>query len=115
MIRSPHRPLDGSEVDPYPSQLVAGLLTSSLAENDSRLFLATLHKVSLEWGWDRLSRDSGIRLGRLRKTMTPGARPRLSTVIRILKALGIRLAVSTRAKSKARPRGNSGSVERSSR
>ncbi|MDR1732499.1 MAG: putative addiction module antidote protein [Synergistaceae bacterium] len=57
--------------------------------NDIRCFLSTLRKVAEAKGWSELSRKTGLPRSTLYAALSGETDPRISTVMKILNALGI--------------------------
>ena len=67
---------------------------------DGTLIRAALNDVSRARGMSQLARDSGITREGLYKALSPSGNPEFSTVLKVIKALGLELraAPTTRAK-----------------
>ncbi len=72
-------------------ETIAEYLSVALEDPDPDMFLVAVRNVARARGMAQLARDS--RLGResLYKALTPGARPRYDTVLKVLRALGVKL------------------------
>jgi probable addiction module antidote protein len=72
---------------------VAAYLDAVLEEEDPDLLLLALGDVARARGMTDLARRAGLGRESLYKALTPGAQPRLPTVMKVLQALGLRLRV----------------------
>jgi probable addiction module antidote protein len=72
-------------------EVIAEYLTAALEENDYALLLTAIANVAKARGMAQLARDTGLGRESLYKALAPGAKPHYDTVLRILRALGIRL------------------------
>ena len=57
--------------------------------NDAQFLLSTLRKVAEAKGWSALSRDTGLPRSTLYAALSGETDPKMSTVMKILKALGV--------------------------
>jgi probable addiction module antidote protein len=62
--------------------------------NDVRYLLSTLRKVAEAKGWSVLSREAGISRSVLYAALSGKTDPRIGTVMKILKALGIQIVTN---------------------
>lgn len=70
---------------------VAEYMTAVLETNDANLLLLALGDVARARGMAQVARDAGLGRESLYKALAPGAKPRFETVMRVVKALGVRL------------------------
>lgn len=70
---------------------VAECMTAVLETGDPDLLLLALGDVARAKGMAQVARDSGLGRESLYKALTPGAKPRFDTVLKIARALGVRL------------------------
>ncbi|MCB1621925.1 MAG: putative addiction module antidote protein [Thiothrix sp.] len=70
---------------------IAEYLTAALEDDDPDVFLMALRTVARARGMAQLAKDTGLGRESLYKALSPGAKPRYDTMMRIIKALGIRL------------------------
>lgn len=75
-------------------ETIAEYLTAVLEENDPELFLAAVGDIAKARGMAQIARDAGLGRESLYKALAPGAKPRYDTVLRVLRALGVKLTVS---------------------
>ena len=84
------RPFDmanylGDEAD------VAEYMRQVMEDGDPALLGAALGDVARARGMAQLARDTGLGRESLYKALAPGAKPRYDTVLKVCKALGVRL------------------------
>lgn len=70
---------------------VAEYLTAVLEADDPDLLLVALGDVARARGMAQIAKDAGLGRESLYKALAPGAKPRFDTVLRVAKALGVRL------------------------
>ena len=78
-------------------EMMAEYLTAAMEEENPDVFLAALSDVAKARGIAQLAKDTGLGRESLYKSISPGAKPRFDTIMKITKALGIPLAVKTAA------------------
>lgn len=79
--------------------IITEYLTASLEDPNPDAFIEALATVARAKGMTQLARDSGLGRESLYKTLSPGAKPRFETIMKITKALGVPLtpaSMSTR-------------------
>lgn len=74
---------------------IAEYMTAMLETGDSAMLLMALNDVARARGMAQVARDSGLGRESLYKALAPGAKPRFDTILKVLSALGIRLAAVT--------------------
>ena len=74
-------------------EMMAEYLTAAMEDENPDIFLAALADVAKARGIAQLAKAAGLGRESLYKTLSPGAKPRFDTIIKITKALGIPLAV----------------------
>lgn len=72
-------------------EAVAEYLTAALEDPNPDLFLAAIKNVARVRGMAQLAKDTGLGRESLYKALAPGAKPRYDTILRVTRALGIRL------------------------
>lgn len=72
-------------------ETISVYLTEALESGDDDVFLAALGDVIKARGMAAVAGQAGVGRESLYKTLTPGSKPRLETVFKLLHALGIRL------------------------
>ena len=72
---------------------IAEYMTAVLETGDTDLLLLALGDVARARGMAQVAKDSGLGRESLYKALTPGAKPRFDTVLKVARALGVRLGV----------------------
>lgn len=75
-------------------EVVAEYLTAALEDEDPDVFLAAVGNVAKARGMSAFAERAGLGRESLYKALTPGAKPRYDTVLRVLQSLGVKLSVS---------------------
>jgi probable addiction module antidote protein len=75
-------------------ETIAEYLTAALENPDPDVFLAAVRNVARARGMTQLAKDAGLGRESLYKALTPGAKPRYDTVLKLLQVLGIKLTAS---------------------
>ena len=75
-------------------QTVAEYLTAALEDSNPDVFLTAVRDVARARGMAQLAKDAGLGRESLYKALTPGAKPRYDTVLKLLNALGVRLSAT---------------------
>jgi probable addiction module antidote protein len=75
-------------------ETIAEYLTAALENPNPDVFLAAVRNVARARGMTQLARDAGMGRESLYKALTPGAKPRYDTVLKLLQALGVKLVAS---------------------
>jgi probable addiction module antidote protein len=70
---------------------MAHYLTLALEDGDAHLLAAVLGDIAKAHGMTEISRATGLSREALYKALRPNAQPRLDTINRVCKALGVRL------------------------
>ena len=73
---------------------VIGFINACLEEDDCETLWASLGDIARSRGMTQLSRETGITRDGLYKAFAPGGDPSFSNVMKVLRALGLRLSVS---------------------
>lgn len=73
-------------------ETIAEYLTAALEDPNPDVFLAAVRDVARARGMAQLARDAGLGRESLYKALTPGAKPRQATVLKLLHALGVNLS-----------------------
>jgi probable addiction module antidote protein len=76
---------------------IAEYITAVLETDDPDLLLAALGDVARARGMAEVARDAGLGRESLYKALTPGAKPRFDTVLKVARALGVRLCARAEA------------------
>jgi probable addiction module antidote protein len=72
-------------------ETIAEYLTAALEDENPDMLLIALKDVARAKGMTQLAEDTGLGRESLYKALTPGAKPRYDTVLKVIKALGVRL------------------------
>jgi probable addiction module antidote protein len=75
-------------------EVVAEYLTAALEDPNPDVFLAAVGNVAKARGMSAIAEASGLGRESLYKALTPGAKPRYDTVLKVLQSLGVKLSVS---------------------
>jgi probable addiction module antidote protein len=73
-------------------EAIAEYLTAVLEAGDADLLLLALGDVARARGMGKVAEESGLGRESLYKALVPGAKPRFDTVLKVTRALGIRLS-----------------------
>lgn len=72
---------------------IAEYMNTVLETGDTDLLLLALGDVARARGMAQVAKDAGLGRESLYKALTPGAKPRFDTVVKVARALGVRLTV----------------------
>ena len=72
-------------------EVIAEYLAAAMEDFDMDIFLAALNEVAKARGIARLAEMTGLNRESLYKALSPGAKPRFDTIMKITKALGFPL------------------------
>jgi probable addiction module antidote protein len=75
---------------------MAAYLEAALSEGDPSLVVQALGAIAKARGMAQIAKDTGLRRESLYKALSPDGNPEFNTVIKVVKALGIRLHAETR-------------------
>ncbi len=75
-------------------ETIAAYLTAALEDPNPDVFLAAVRDVARARGMTQLAKDAGLGRESLYKALTPGAKPRYDTILKLLHVLGIKLTAS---------------------
>jgi probable addiction module antidote protein len=75
-------------------QAIAEYLTAVLEEDDPALLAAALGDVARARGMSEIAAKSGLTREALYKALRPDAQPRFDTIVRVCKALGVKLVAT---------------------
>lgn len=70
---------------------IAEYLSAALEDPNPDMFLVAVKNVARARGITQLARDTGFGRESLYKALAPGAKPRYDTVLKVLRALGVKL------------------------
>lgn len=71
--------------------VVAEYLNAALEDENPDVFLQAIADVAKARGMTQLAKDTGLGRESLYKALTPGAKPRYDTVLKLMRALGVEL------------------------
>lgn len=71
---------------------VAEYMTAMLETDDPDLVLLALADIARARGMAQVARDAGLGRESLYKALAPGAKPRFDTIVKVARALGVRLS-----------------------
>ena len=72
-------------------ETIAAYLSEALEDPDPDTFLMAVRTVVRARGMTQLAKDAGLGRESLYKALTPGAKPRYDTIMKVIRALGITL------------------------
>ena len=75
-------------------ETIAEYLTAALEDPNPDVFLAAVRDVARARGMAQLAKDAGLGRESLYKALTPGAKPRYDTVLKLLHALGVKITAT---------------------
>ena len=75
-------------------ETIAAYLTAALEDPNPDVFLAAVRDVARARGMAQLARDAGLGRESLYKALTPGAKPRYDTMLKLLHALGVKISAT---------------------
>jgi probable addiction module antidote protein len=89
----PHRKLLPFDAARYLTDeaAVAEYMNAVLESGDSDLLLLALGDIARARGMAQVAKDTGLGRESLYKALAPGAKPRFDTVLRVARALGVKL------------------------
>lgn len=88
------KPFDTSEYLDN-EEVISEYLSVAAATGDPDDLLIALSNVAKARGMTQLAKDAGVGRESLYKTLAPGAKPRYSTILKILTALGLSMRFET--------------------
>ncbi|MDE1008178.1 MAG: putative addiction module antidote protein [Paraburkholderia fungorum] len=72
-------------------EMIAEYLNAALEESDADVLLAAIADIAKARGIAKVAADAGLGRESLYKTLAPGSKPRMDTVFKLLRALGVKL------------------------
>jgi len=75
-------------------EVVAEYLTAALEDANPDVFLVAVGQVAKARGMSAVAENTGLGRESLYKALTPGAKPRYDTVLKVLQGLGVKLTVT---------------------
>jgi probable addiction module antidote protein len=74
-------------------EMIAEYLSAALEDENPDVFLAAISDVAKARGMTAIANSTGLGRESLYKALTPGAKPRYETIIKVLHGLGVKLTV----------------------
>jgi probable addiction module antidote protein len=71
---------------------IAEYMTAVLETEDTDLLLLALSDVARAKGMAQVAKDAGLGRESLYKALAPGAKPRLDTILKVARALGVKFS-----------------------
>ena len=81
-------------------EAIATYLSSILEEGDPNLLISAIGDVAKAIGMSHIAEDSGLGRESLYKALTPGAKPRFETILKVLNSLGVTINIMPIIKKK---------------
>jgi probable addiction module antidote protein len=78
-------------------EAIAAYVAAVLESGDADLLILALGDIARARGMAQVARDTGLGRESLYKALTPGAKPRFDTVLKVARALGIHLTAVAHA------------------
>ena len=75
-------------------ETISEYITAALEDSNPDVFLTAVRDVARARGMAQLAKDDGLGRESLYKALTPGAKPRYDTMLKLLHALGVKLSAS---------------------
>ena len=75
-------------------EVVAEYLTAALEDSNPDVFLSAVGQVAKARGMSAVAESTGLGRECLYKALTPGAKPRYDTVLKVLQGLGVKITVT---------------------
>ncbi len=75
-------------------EVIAEYLTAALEDSNPDVFLSAVGQVAKARGISAIAETTGLGRESLYKALTPGAKPRYDTVLKVLQSLGVKLTVT---------------------
>jgi len=72
-------------------ETIAAYLTEALEDPEPDMFIIAVKTVARARGMTQLAKDSGLGRESLYKALSPGAKPRYETIMKVVRALGVKL------------------------
>ena len=94
MKKTETRPWDAAELLATEEDMAA-YLEAALEDGDHALVTAALGDIARAKGMTRIAREAGLGRESLYKALSPEGNPELATVLKVVRALGLRLHATT--------------------
>ncbi|MBP9500759.1 MAG: putative addiction module antidote protein [Candidatus Promineofilum sp.] len=76
-------------------EVIVEYLTAALEDENPDVFLSALADVAKARGMSVVAQNSGLGRESLYKALTPGAKPRYDTILKVLHGLGVKLIATS--------------------
>ena len=73
-------------------EVIAEYLSAAAQDDNSDVLLKALSDVAKARGMAQVAKDAGLGRESLYKALAPGAKPRFDTVVKVARALGVKLS-----------------------
>ena len=93
MSKATSRPFDSADYIDTP-EAVAAYLEAALEDGDAQIIAATLGDIARSKGMAIIAERTGLAREALYKSLSADGNPRLTTLLGVLKAMGLRLSVT---------------------
>ena len=74
-------------------EMIAEYLSAAMEDENPDVFLAAVSDVAKARGMTAIANSTGLGRESLYKALTPGAKPRYETIVKVLHGLGVKLTV----------------------
>ena len=96
-MKTEYEPFDVAADYLVSEERIAGYLSAAAEDEDPNVLLLALCDAAKARGMMEVAKAAGLNRESLYKALKPGAHPRFETVQAVLRALGVKLAMSARA------------------
>ena len=93
MSKVPTRPYDSADYIDSP-EAVAAYLDAALEDGDPQVIASTLGDIARSKGMAMIAARTGLAREALYKSLSADGNPRLTTLVSVLKAMGLRLSIT---------------------
>jgi probable addiction module antidote protein len=93
MSKVPTRPYDSADYIDSP-EAAAAFLEAALEDGDPQVIAATLGDIARSKGMAMIAERTGLAREALYKSLSNEGNPRLTTLLGVLKAMGLRLSIT---------------------
>jgi probable addiction module antidote protein len=76
-------------------EVITEYLNAALEDGDPDLLLATLGDIAKARGMTKIAKSTGLGRESLYKSLSVGSKPQYETIMKVMKALGVRLHATT--------------------
>ena len=93
MVRTQTRPWDAAD-HLETEEDMAAYLETALEDGDPPLLMAALSDIARAKGMAHVAQEAGLGSERLQELLSPNGKPEFATILKVIKALGLRLHAS---------------------